>query len=267
MRETSKSIPKMPEEYKGKICKKDKYKRNNARLWTKEEEEWCLKLRSQGYNTEEIAMSVDRELTSVSLKMKRLTKKNDTYNKKHLVDKYETNKEFYEYLQPKTILDVYCGAKSYWRNNTKANCVTNDKDANVEADYHLDALKFLCKNYIEGKKYDMIDLDPFGTSYECLDLAIKMAKKGLVITLGEMGHKRFKRFDFVRRAYGIDNLDDFTSDNIIKEIQRIGLVNKKILHVHIKKDWQGISRVWFTIEKHKSTEQWGDFAKEVDGAT
>lgn len=260
----NRTIPKLPGEYKGKVCKKDKYKRNNARLWTKEEEEWCLDLRSKGFNTEEIAFSVDREPTSVSLKMKRLTKKNDTYNKKHIVDKYETNKEYYLHLQPKTILDVYCGVKSYWRNNTEAKCVTNDKDINVEADYHLDALKFLCKNYLEGKKYDVVDLDPFGTSYDCLDLAIKMANKGLIVTLGEMGHKRFKRLDFVRRAYGIDTLNDFTSENIIKEIQRIGLVNKKILNVYVVKDWQGISRVWFTIEKHKSTEQWGKFAEEVD---
>ena len=258
---TIREIPIMPEEYKGKVCKKDKYKRNNARLWTREEEQWCLSLRQQGYSTDEIALSVGREHTSVSLKMKRLTKKNDTYNKAHIDDKYKTNYLFYNIIEPKTILDVYCGVKRYWSTNTKATVVTNDKDINVEADYHMDALKFLCRMYLEGKKYDIVDLDPFGTSYDCLDLAIKLSKKGLIVTLGEMGHKRFKRYDFVRNAYGINKIEDFTSDIMIKEIQRIGLMNKKVLNVEFKRDWNGISRVWFSIEKHKTIEQWGEFGK------
>lgn len=129
-------------------------------------------------------------------------------------------------------------------------------DKTIDADEHMDSLKLMCKLYLENKKYDMIDLDPFGSAYDCFDLAIKMAKKGLIITLGEMGHKRFKRLDFVRRMYGIESLEEFTSDRIIEEIQKIGLKNKKILNVYKKKDWQGISRVWFTIDKYKVTEQW-----------
>lgn len=83
-----------------------------------------------------------------------------------------------------------------------------------------------------------------------------MSKKGLIVTLGEMGHKRFKRLDFVRRMYGIETLEDFTTETIIKEIQKIGLKNKKILKIHTLKEWQGISRVWFTIEEYKVVEQW-----------
>ena len=105
-------------------------------------------------------------------------------------------------------------------------------------------------------KYDMIDLDPFGSAYDCFDLAIKMAKKGLCITLGEMGHKRWKRLDFVKWRYGINSLDDFTSDIIIKKIQEIGIRNKKILKVFAKRDWQNISRVWFVIKPYKETSQW-----------
>ena len=48
---------------------------------------------------------------------------------------------------------------------------------------------------------------------------------------------------------------------MIKEIQRIGLMNKKVLNVEFKRDWNGISRVWFSIEKHKTIEQWGEFGK------
>lgn len=104
----------------------------------------------------------------------------------------------------------------------------------------------------------MIDLDPFGSAYDCFDLAIKMAKKGLCITLGEMGHKRWKRLDYVKDRYDITDLDDFTSLNLIKKIQEIGRYNKKNLIVFDYKDWQHISRVWFTIEPYKETSQWAD---------
>ena len=122
--------------------------------------------------------------------------------------------------------------------------------------YHLDALKLLCKLYCEGKTFDLIDLDPFGSAYDCFDLAIKMAKKGLVITLGELGHKRWKRLDYVERYYGITNLEDFTIDNLINHIQQLGMKNKKRLVVYEKKEWKNIGRVYFKIEPYKITKQW-----------
>ena len=244
-------IPKMPLEYRGVELTKTDYVVNTPRKWTKEEMEWCMKLKEEGCTTKEIAESVDRQLTSVSIKMKRLSKKNDDYNKGHIIDKYNTNKEYFDYLQPNSILDVYCGVKSYWKNNYDVKVISNDMNKEISADYNMDSLKLLCLMYMENKKFDLIDLDPFGSAFDCFDLAIKMAKKGLIVTIGEIGHKRFKRLDYVSRVYGINKFEDFTSDNIIKEIQKIGLQNKKILKVHSKKDWNGISRVWFTIEDLK----------------
>lgn len=246
----------MPKEYYGKHTKQDKYKLTTPRRWTKEEEAWCLDLKEKGFTVKEIAESIGRELTSVSIKMKRLTKKDDTYNKKHIIEKYEVNKQFHEDIKFKSLLDVYCGVKSHWKNNYNLKVVTNDVNTEIDADYHMDSLKLLCSMYADNKKFDVIDLDPFGSAYDCLDLAIKMAKKGLIVTIGEMGHKRFKRLDFVKRMYGIENLEEFTSDRIIEEIQKIGLKNRKVLNVFCKKDWQGISRVWFTIEDYKVVDQW-----------
>ena len=138
------------------------------------------------------------------------------------------------------------------------NVVTNDINKDYDCNYNLDALKCLTKLYSENKKFDLIDLDPFGSAYDCFDLAIKMAKKGLCVTLGEMGHKRWKRLDYVRDRYNITNLNDFTSHNLIKKIQEIGRCNKKNLIVFDYKDWQHISRVWFIIEPYKETSQWAD---------
>ena len=120
----------------------------------------------------------------------------------------------------------------------------------------MDALKCLCLLYSQNKKFDLIDLDPFGSAFDCFDLSIKMARKGLCVTLGEMGHRFWKRLDFVSKRYDIHELDDFTSDNLIKTIQCIGIQNKKQLIVYRKCDWHNISRVWFIIEPYKEVSQW-----------
>lgn len=254
-------IPKMPQEYYGSYGKNCGYTKNNPRKWTNEEIEWAKKLKNDGYSNKQIAASLDRGETSVSIKMKRLGKKGNTYNNKHIEEKYELNKMFLEEIKPKTILDLYCGENSYYKDY---NVTTNDIDKNIKADYHEDALKLLGKLYYENKKYDLIDLDPFGSAYDCFDLAIKMAKKGLIITLGELGHKRWKRLDYVKTHYDIYSIEDFTIEKMIQHIQKIGLRNKKELAVWKYKEWQNIGRVYFVINGKKVTEQW-DTEKQIDG--
>jgi hypothetical protein len=249
-----KEIPKMPNEYKGKETKNGGYTINAPRAWTQEEIEWVKDLINKGYTNKEIAVSIDRSEVSTSIKIKRLSKKNTTYNRNHIDDKYKTNIEFLERINPKTIIDVYAGQDSIYKGYE---VISNDKNEQFNTDYHLDALEFMCEMYRQHQKADVIDLDPFGSAYDCFDLAIKMAKKGLVITLGELGHKRWKRLDFVSRYYGIKTLDEFNIDNLIEHIKEIGRRNKKELIVLFKKEWQNIGRVWFEIQPLKITEQWG----------
>ena len=251
------AIPMMPIEYKGYSIKQSKYDKSSPRKWTKEEEEWCLSLRNQGYTMDEIAISIGREYTATQIKLKRLGKVKNTYNRHHIQEKYDVNEEFLTYIKPKTILDVYCGTNKFYIGKAKE-VITNDIDSSIKADYNIDSLKLMCKMYYDDMKFDFIDLDPYGSSYHCLELALLMAKKGLAITLGEMGHLRFKRLDYVRRVYGINSLNDFTSDNIIIAIQEYAKKFKKELIVYKKCDWKGISRVWFTIKELIITEQWED---------
>lgn len=249
----NKSIPIIPVEYIGKYQNSGGYTTTKPRVWTNKEIEWIKNLKEQGYNNKEIAQSIGRSETSVSIKIKRLGKKENTYNKDHIEEKYELNKEFLKTIQPKTILDLYCGTKSYYSNY---GAVTNDIDKNIPARYHEEAHKLICKLFYEGNKYDLIDLDPYGSAYDCFDLAIKMAKKGLIITLGELGHKRWKRLDFVSTHYGIKTLEEFTIENLIEKIKEIGLRNKKELEVWNYKEWKNIGRVYFVIKEHKVTSQW-----------
>jgi len=129
-------------------------------------------------------------------------------------------------------------------------------DKSISATYNLPADRLIAMLYAEGKTFDLIDLDPFGSAFDCFDLAIKMAKKAIIITFGEMGHKRWKRLDFVRYHYGIENLSDFTTSRLIDEFRRIGWRNKKDCVPIIVKEWPRISRVYFEIRPMKITEQW-----------
>ena len=248
-------IPKMPEEYKGKTTKNGGYTTSSPREWTAKELEWVQELLAQGYTSKEIAESVDRTLTSVAIKIKRLGKKQNTYNEKHVAEKYALNDEFIKLIEPKSVLDLYCGEKAFYKDKV-ASCVTNDKNEAISADYHTDALACICQLYAQGYTFDIVDLDPFGSAYDSFDLAVKMARKGLVITLGELGHKRWKRLDYVSRYYGIESLDDFTIERLIEHIQMIGRRNKKLLTPVYSREWRNIGRVWFKIEPLKITEQW-----------
>jgi hypothetical protein len=240
----------MPEDYKGEIMKGGGLTKNLPRKWTEKEIDWVKMLQEKGFNNKKIADFIYRDFTQVSIKIKRLGKKNKTYNDKHRNDKYETNLKFIEKYNINSVLDVYAGEKSFYIDKIKK-VVTNDKETSFNTDFHHDALTCCCLEYSKNNKYDLVDLDPFGSAYDCFDLAIKMATKCLIITFGELGHKRFKRLDYVSRHYDINNINDFTTDNLIKEVIKIGKRNKKELTPVFIKDWRNISRVYFEINNIK----------------
>lgn len=230
------------------------------REWTDKDINKLKKLKKQKLSNLEIANRMNRTEISIQIKWKRLNKKNNTYNKKHLLDKYDTNLEFINLIKPKSILDLYAGEYSYYlklkqelnslNENYIEKIITNDKNKDFTFNnYNDDSLRVLGKLYYEKNKFDLIDLDPFGSAYECFDLSLKMAKKGIIITYGELGHKRWKRLDFVSRFYDINSLDNFNVDNLIKKTQYIALQNKINLNPIFIKEWQNIARVYFEINK------------------
>jgi hypothetical protein len=223
--------------------------------WTKEEIDRVLELKNKNLTSSEIATILDRSQVSVSIKLKRLTKQDKTYNDKHRQDKYLTNEKFIFKIQPKTVLDVYA-ADSFYKKYDDLVVVDNDSDTKYETAFNMDSFDLLCLMKLHNKKFDIVDLDPYGSSVDCFDIAIKLAKKGIVITLGEMGHKRWKRLDFVRRWYGIETMEDFTVDKIILELQKIASRNKKHIEPVYIKEYNRIARVWFEVSNIKITEQW-----------
>lgn len=247
----------MPESIIGKSIAPCGYTESTPREWTQEEIEWVKSLKTQGYTLREIAENIGRTEVSVSIKLKRMGKASDGYNAQHRAEKYAANEEFLNAYKPFDILDLYCGKESWWQKHTPSGTVeTNDIDKTIKALNHKPAEKLIAELYARGCTYDLIDLDPFGSAYDCFDLALRMAQKAIIVTFGEMGHKRFKRLDFVRRHYGIERLEDFTTSALIDHFRRIGWRHKKDPVPIIVKEWPRISRVYFEIRPMKITEQW-----------
>lgn len=244
-----------PVEIFGEVKKSGGYTKTAPREWTDLEVDWLLKNKKLGYSNKELAKALDRSDVSIQIKLKRLTKTNDSYNDKNREDKYAANKEFFELVKPKSILDVYSG-NSYWKNIQEAT-VTNDKDNKFNTDYHLDSLDLLCEMKLRNKKFDLVDLDPYGSAYDCFDLAIKLAKSAIIVSFGEYGHKRWKRFDYVEPRYKIKELDDFENvEYFIHEFQRIAACNKKLAEPKITLKYGNFIRVYFLLSDRKITSQW-----------
>lgn len=248
------NVPIMPESFKGKLLKHNPLVIHQPRQWTKEEIEWATNLRNEGYTVKEIAYSLDRDYTQVSIKMKRIAKTMGGYNVKHKDEKYKVNEEFFNFTKPSSILDLYAGEKSYWVQSVQKSfwrpyIWTNDKNMNFSNNTsNMSAMELIeyCK---EDKymKFDLIDIDPFGSGIEEFRQAVPLANKGIILTLGEMGHQRFKRIDFVSKHYGINSLEEFTAENIVNKI----LEEFKELKVWKICKWQNIARVYFVKENNE----------------
>lgn len=222
--------------------------------WTVEEEEQLYKEYNEGKTIKQLQKIHNRSYASINAKLKRIKQKKGTYNQAHSNEKNLINKSFIKYLQPKTVLDLYSntGTPAYYG----LEVYRNDINKNFELESNRDALLCLCDLYSQNKKFDLIDLDPYGSAYDCFDLAIKMANKGLCITFGELGAKRWKRLDYVKYRYGFNSLNEFNLINMVHHVQEIGLRNKKELKIYKTKEWNQIGRVWFIIKQFKEYSQW-----------
>ena len=234
-----------------------RYTNNEPIPWTESEIAFLRASRGLLSNAD-IAEALNRDPLSVSIKIKRLQKKDGLYNTPHREDKYATNDIFISLLKPRSVLDAFSGKDSYYLQYSETCLVyRNDKNPSFAGLESNDtAYACISKLVLKNHKFDVVDLDPFGSAYDCFDGAIRLAQKGLVITFGELGHKRFKRFDFVRPRYGIHDLEAFTVDNMILEVIRMGAIHKKTLTPYIVKTWRNIARVYFLVTEHKVTEQW-----------
>jgi len=238
----------------GETLTGSEYVKSVPRRWTDAELTWALKQRVDGLSISEIAVALERTDVSVFVKLKRHSKSADTYNKKFREMKYQANLTYGLLVNPKSVLDVYAG-QSWWK-AAGYQTISNDIDEKFDTDANLSALDLLCRAQLTKQKFDVVDLDPYGSAYECFQLAFNVARKGIVISFGEWGHKRWKRTDFVAPRYGIHAIQDFSHEPFIAEAKRIARVHKKTADVVDVLQYSNFLRVYFTLTNHKETSQW-----------
>jgi hypothetical protein len=219
--------------------------KSEPKKWSKSDIEFLLQKKKDGYSFIEIGKLLDRTDYSCNRKYYKLMKKLDSYNDKHRDLKYKFNQKFLQGIEATTLLDAYSGGVSWWKKNSSLNVVDNDIEIDG-ADFKLDAFDFLYNN--RKKKFDIVDLDPFGSAFDCFDFALQIAQKGLIITFGEIVGRRFNRQDFVEHRYGINSIEEFTTNNLSLYLQQRAMIYRKILTPIIKAEMTNISRVYYKIE-------------------
>jgi hypothetical protein len=244
----------MPENIKGAMLGEHPYVKTLPRQWTDEEIKWCSNAYNEGFTYQEIADAAGRSKVSVSTKLKRLGKSDNKYNVKHRELKYLANESFLAVTNPSSVLDLYAG-DSWWKPRVDR-CVTNDIDTSYNTDLNDKAFDVLLRMNLDKTRFDVIDLDPFGSAHECFDLALRLANKGIVVSFGEWGHRRFNRFDFVKNRYGIYSMNDFVESKFVEEFQRMAAIHKKKATVFDSLKYGHFFRVYFLLETFKETSQW-----------
>lgn len=222
------------------------YTHTKPRKWTDEEVRQLMTARDAGATDAQIGQLLGRSEISVQIKRKRLLKKADRYNDPHRAEKYAANTVFLNKIQPRSVLDVYAGPASYYEGRGYR-LETNDLNYSGHT-YQEDASRLCATLYGAGQLYDVVDLDPFGSAHECLENAVRIANRGLIVSFGEIGHRRWKRLDYVSRTYRIKTLEDFTHKALEEYVLEVAARFKKRAIVFTRLKARNFCRTYFVLE-------------------
>jgi len=190
-----------------------------------------------------------------------LMKSTYSYNLKHVDSKYSDNDEFVEFINPKSILDLFAGTcyyEKYKKNGIEVvqndiNGKDNDMLKSYNFDYTIDADKLLGKFIYENKKFDIVDIDPFSSPIIYVQNAIKIAKKGIIVTFGDFSMLKLPKMNklslkmYINRVYGVRSITDLSIEKAIRLVQQIGGICKKRLEVFKISKNSNHYRVYFKI--------------------
>mgnify|MGYP006266448307 CR=1 FL=1 len=237
----------LPDEHRGALLSANGLTNFQPRKWTTYEEDYVIELKEKGLSINSIARALGRDVVQVSIKMKRIAKKSHTYNDRHREEKYMANDVFLSIVHPEIVLDAFAGPFSYYMNRVPE-VYTNDVREEFGT-YYCEPAEQLLPNLVQaGERFDLVDVDPFGSAYECLLPAIKLATRALVVTFGELGHRRFKRLDFVGPRYGITKIEDFTAENLASYVLKLAKDNGRKVELFQLKNWHNICRAYYLLD-------------------
>lgn len=178
--------------------------------------------------------------------------KSNTYIDQQQV-KYDADNAFAKEIEAETILDVYAGdSRKYVA--LKKKVITNDIDQKCNTDYHLPADRFLAQMYGEARNIDLVDLDPYGSCWDCLPLAIKLARKGLIVSYGDFSNWRYKRWEIIQHQIGCkpESIEQYKQFLITITIQMgMTYAKKKLVPVYQYTVNKYFTRIYYRVEKGK----------------
>ncbi len=182
-------------------------------------------------------------------------KGNSEYNRGKFGDfpgKSKMDREFFKLVQPKSVLDAYAGVnKKYPKEIT----TSNDLDRNQPTNYHKDAIKLLQDASLEGYKFDLVDLDPYGSCWKGWKDGIDIAQKGIVISYGDLMVWRyhFKEFDYWKGILGerynkhIESIHDLRFALIARTLELGEQLGKQLNIYSVFGNWYWM-RIYYLIK-------------------
>lgn len=109
--------------------------------------------------------------------------------------RYEMNAAFARRIEYSNALEPFAGKKKQYHHSLR-----NDKNTMYDCDCHMDAMDFLEMVHMRDgdDSYDLVDLDPFASSVPYFPLACKLARKGIIIHIGDLLYLNYKPQDLYR---------------------------------------------------------------------
>lgn len=189
--------------------------------WSESEEKRLLKMiKNDEYDKNDMYSSFDsRPESSVDNKIRRLRKSNGLYNSRYATEKYEKNSEWIEMIDDRnrgklSVFDAYAGdgtSSTIYReyaDQIVACEVEKNIYKNLESTISKhetvfdDCINELMRRNIDQDTFTYIDLDPFGTPFDAVPLAIKLIKNGyMAVTYGDIKLQRWGRTNVLTKQY------------------------------------------------------------------
>ena len=165
-----------------------------------------------------------------------------SYNRDHKEEKDEFTRRILKTYKFNSIIDLFAGPLSFYRDPERnLGCVsapfidTNDKEGGyIQNNLHMKVEDLVPELFREGRTYDFVDVDPFGSpaTHRPLVDYILLSRKVLIMTF--CGAARGKSIEHIDQNYnwkasGIDPTKGNFMDNIINHMPILGkTVGKRV---------------------------------------
>ena len=242
--------------------------------WTKEQEKKVIKLRKKNITYKEIAKKLNRTISSVKHKYRRLKQATNENKYHHPIEKTKQVHKILNKDKLYSILETNAG----WGNLTKVyveygNVIAQDikqdrinylkenvKNDNKFVTIKCDSFKKIHNYIYEGVSWDVIDLDPYGYPSRYFPHILKLIKDGyLFMTIPKLGVQQINKITkahlevFWDFRHGKDNNDDYL--NIVTtKLEKYALGYKRKLLILDILELDRVFRLACRVEKKSMLE-------------